>query len=91
MWVVLLVFFLALLLVAFLLYGLQRWDTLLTDDDPTNEATNAPGNDPTNEVDGAGGQLSSGRLFPLWLLLLGLGGYSVLATIVDWWSPGSLP
>jgi len=78
MWIVLFVFFLGLLLLGFLLYGLQQWDTLLTDEDPAGPASTA-------------NRLPPGRVLPLWLLLIGLGGYSILDDLLAWWAPGILP
>ena len=71
MWIALLDVCLFLLLVSFLLYGLGEWDNLLAEpEDGTAE-------EPVSRE-------PPGRKIALWILVVGLGGVSILYEFLEW-------
>jgi len=70
MFIALFDFCLILLLVSFLLYGIREWKNLLIDEE------DIPSLPQTQE--------NSGRFFALWVLIVGLGGLSLLTEILEW-------
>lgn len=72
MWVALFDFCLFILLFSFFLFGLQEWNNLIAEPDD-EEGSAVP---PFRDI--------PGRRFALWVLVIGLGGVSVLNSLLDW-------
>lgn len=73
MGIALLVFFLVLLILSVILYGLHEWDNLLADPDEISDDESAKPR-----------RGNPWRFAPLWVLLVGLTGVSLLAEFIEW-------
>jgi len=73
MWIALLIFCLVILMVSFMLYGISKWQSLIVEKDTEDQS------DRLNLRN-----ITPDKRIALWTLIIGLGLFSVVSSIINW-------